>query len=579
LELLGKLNLIATFFSFAAQPLFGSDYSLTNREFLGKRIRIPFHGTLNQSQLAPDQVTQKFQNLSHLNELELIWTDANESGTFMRSGRFYYEGQALCGYGLKLTGFHLADSPSLAKSLILGLVPENMDKIRLIESREVDPTKLVLSFFRQNFSKDFETLDVVDSCLFKNGESLIPAKVVWASIGSSAFKFWVSEESILKVERLAYFAEIEVFPNNIFETQPEMFEVPTIGDGYLTSNLFDVNTHSEPRAYEKSNVFRYSLDDPRFQEASIFTHASHAWDFFTSLGFKGEYVGPVRLNINVLVNGTKNNAIYEPGKLGSKSPPTISVGTGDGKTLSNLATDGDVVTHELAHHLIYRKLTSTVGESLVLHEGLADFLTFAKSGDACLGESICPSDSNVCQLRGQCLRSGENDLVYKSNEYLSMSPHQKSQVLSGLLWDLHKQHHLSLQSLSKVLVKAVDFLREDSDILDFIYAFAMADQLLNQGVMACQLKSVSEARGLLPNPLEIDCKDPSTWPKIEEKKEPEAIKIMIGDGSRDASPVTQAPKKKAGIGFCSLVSSSKSNFAVYWLLILPIFIGRRKSFW
>lgn len=579
MELFRKLNLIATLLSFVAEPLSGSELNLTDREFKGKRIRIPFQGALNQSRFVPDQVTHKFQALSHSDELELLWTDAEESGITTRSGQFYFAGQALCGYGLKLTSVQLANSSPLAKSLILGLIPDNIDKIQLIESGEVDPLKLVLNFFKQNFSKDFETFDVVDSCLFRREESLIQAKVVLASIGSSTFKFWVGAESILKVERLAFFAEIEVFPNNIFETQTETFEVPTKGDGYLTNHLFDVSTHSEPRAFEKSNVFRYFLEDPRFQEASIFTHANQAWDFFTSLGFKDQKIGPIKLNINVLVNGTKNNAIYEPGKFGNKLPPTISVGTGDGQVLSNLATDADVVTHELAHHLIYRKLTSTVGESLVLHEGLADFLTFAKSGDACLGESICPSDSNVCHLKGQCLRSGENDLVYKSIEYQSMSPHQKGQVLSGLLWDLHRKYDSSLQSLSTVLIQAVDFLREDSDLQDFIFAFALADQLLNQGLMACQLKDVSEARGLLPHSLDIDCKDPSTWPKVKDRKQPEVIKIMIGDGSENATQANQATEKKARFGFCSLIGTSKSNFVVYWLLSLPIFIGRRRHLW
>ena len=576
-----KFGLATACMWFATQSLAAKELISSSESFPGTRVRIPFRSSTPAIEDVAGKMTTQFGLTHQRAALELFWQFSNGDGNGVRSGKgqFYFEGQPLCGYGLTLTSLLSKKNSVSSNSLILGLSPDFGDEIRLVESAHFDSTNLIDSYFLRGYSRLYDSLEVVDTCLFKMGDALVPTNVVMASLGSSTFKLWVAQDQILRVEQKAFFAEIAAFPKNRLDSQMEVFDILTHGNGYLTNDFFDVRTHSEDRAFEASNIFKYSIDDLRFHEASIFTHANQAWDFFTSLGFKDDLEGPIHLNINVLVNGTKNNAIYEPGNLSTKAPPTISVGSGDGITLSDLTIDTDVVTHELAHHLIYKKLTSTSGESLILHEGLADFLAFAKSGDACLGESICPVSSKSCRIRGKCLRTGNNELVYGSSEYIGLSPHQKGQVVSGLLWDLHKIKDISLVSISSVLIKAVDFLYEESDLQDFIYAFALADQLLNQGSYSCLLKEVATTRGLLPDGKSIDCHDFSTWPKAKEARDPSSIKVVMSDPPEESQPAKHTDRERVNLGFCSLVATSQSNFAILWLLSLPLILCRRCQFW
>jgi hypothetical protein len=576
-----KFGLVTACMWFATQSIVAKELISSGESFTGARVRIPFRSSIPAIADVAGKMATQFGLTHQSAALELFWQFSGGYSNGIRSGKgqFYFEGQPLCGYGLTLTSLLLKESSVISNSLILGLSPDFGDEIRLVESSHLDSSNLIDTYFLRAYSRLYDSLKVVDSCLFKKGNVLIPTNVVMASMGSSTFKLWVAQDQILRVEKKAFFAEIEAFPQNRLDSQMEVFDISTHGNGYLTNDLFDVRTHSVERAFEVSNVFKYSIDDMRFHEASIFTHANQAWDFFTSLGFKDDLDGPIHLNINVLVNGTKNNAIYEPGNLSTKTPPTISVGSGDGITLSDLTLDTDVVTHELAHHLIYRKLTSTSGESLILHEGLADFLAFAKSGDACLGESICPASSKSCRLRGKCLRTGNNELVYGSSEYMKLSPHQKGQVVSGLLWDLHKMEDISLVGISSVLIKAVDFLYEESDLQDFVYAFALADQLLNQGSYSCLLKEVATTRGLLPDGKSIDCRDFSTWPKAKEARDPSSIKVVMSDPPEESQSAKPTDRERVNLGFCSLVTTSQSNFAILWLLSLPLVLCRRFQFW
>ena len=81
------------------------------------------------------------------------------------------------------------------------------------------------------------------------------------------------------------------------------------------------------------------------------------------------------LDIHARPGGSKNNALYVP-KETETDAAKIMIGNGDGNILKNLPQDREVISHELGHHIIYHHITQTSGESLILHEGLADFFTF-----------------------------------------------------------------------------------------------------------------------------------------------------------------------------------------------------------
>ena len=148
------------------------------------------------------------------------------------------------------------------------------------------------------------------------------------------------------------------------------------------------------------------------------------------------------------------------------------------QVLDNLPKDTDVISHEYGHHVIYKSLKSTRGESLILHEGLADFFVFARTGDGCLGESICPSGSQICEV-DQCLRTADNSLVYGEGLYPHKPAHQKGQLISGYLWDLAQSNDVPLEDLERMVLRAIDLLVSDSGIEHFMLALYNADQELH----------------------------------------------------------------------------------------------------
>ena len=56
--------------------------------------------------------------------------------------------------------------------------------------------------------------------------------------------------------------------------------------------------------------------------------------------------------------------------------------------MENLNNDGDVVVHELGHHILYPYVSDLTGEAILLHEGTADFISYAVFENEDLGESI-----------------------------------------------------------------------------------------------------------------------------------------------------------------------------------------------
>ena len=156
------------------------------------------------------------------------------------------------------------------------------------------------------------------------------------------------------------------------------------------------------------------------------------------------------------------------------------------------------MSHEFSHHVIYKTLTSTSGESLILHEGLADGFVFMRTGNACLGESICPKGSGACIFEGQCLRSGEINLKYQDDNWNAWSRqgHLRGQLISGFVWDLYKGEKLAKDSVSALVFKAISYFRADSGLRDFVLAMFTADRDLFAGANFELIKATAEAHNL-----------------------------------------------------------------------------------
>ena len=160
--------------------------------------------------------------------------------------------------------------------------------------------------------------------------------------------------------------------------------------------------------------------------------------------------------------------------------------------------------YELGHHILYQGLKSIKGESLVLHEGLADYLVFARTNNKCLGETICPEGTIAC-VQKQCLRTADNDLNYEG--VLPRSAHQKGQLFSALMWEIGED--IGQQETAALLHKSLQYLQGSSGYKDFIISLMSADKEVNAGKNACLIQDKLEARGFgnLMSSNSISCTD------------------------------------------------------------------------
>lgn len=284
-----------------------------------------------------------------------------------------------------------------------------------------------------------------------------------------------------------------------------LIDVPLSGlddSGFLRSSNFVMMTpEGRIQPQSQDGVFAAELDDSRFGEISLFANLEKMSEWFGQFKpKKNPGCDPVEIH-PVIPGELNNNGYYQQASL--ISVPGIYMASGDGVGLQNLHTDSDPVSHELGHHYVYRALTEiTDWTSVTIHEGLADFFVFARSGDPCLGETICPAASKICAVRGRCLRSADNELKL-GGPGLPKEPHLRSQVLSGMLWDLGQV--IGLDEMAKITFTAIDYLLPRSDFPTLIKALMLADFELNGGRNSCAIFEEALKRELIGSPSNLNC--------------------------------------------------------------------------
>ena len=590
-------------------------------EFKGSKVRLLGFSrgpSWTKDQSAEVLARERFEGLNSPKGLSLVWKSSSEKSfreslfqeNFQRKEAYFYFGNyKICGFSLTLSRLDQTDLPQSISSngpkptsLVLGSIPVLQPGAQIIGGfprgtealKSLSMSVLSETFLKPSSGQKVEDFKSIGECLFQKKDGLYPSREVLVLVGGSTYRLWLSQDEVFRVERTSFAAEVQSYDRNASGQDLRTYSINTYEDGFLGNDEFQVDTHGIKKAYEVSNEFIYDPSDIRFKEASVFVHANNAMDYYHQLGFRTTSKKKITLHINVLVNGSKNNAIYEPGSFFEKDSPSISIGSGDGLVLKNLTTDADVVSHELAHHMIYQTLTSTVGESLVLHEGLADFFAFARSKDSCLGESICPEKSTACSTYKTCLRSGANDLVYQSEPYVRLPPHQQGQLLSGLLWDLFQKKNQNLDELADTTLQAVKYLNPSSDIQDFLSAFALADQSVNQGKNICAFLDLSQKRGFSLILDHTSCEDIRTWPKIDgssgESADSKKIKQTLPqDPPPTLEPSLEEKNSKKNYGYCSLARDARplslslsrplTRPYLFWILLAPMWVSvlRRRT--
>jgi hypothetical protein len=281
-----------------------------------------------------------------------------------------------------------------------------------------------------------------------------PLKIIFHGLDGSILYVQQDEFALLT-------DKISVYEKNPKDGKMIETDMPLLRDtGYLDSKFFSVfgpkdSSESSSDSLMSKSSTRIRLDNRGITYSAFRPQDTQAFDqlqiyFYAMRSFQwlwekfGLDPDPTKNFVSIYVGGSINgrydNAMYLPSDSGS------AVLIAQNEKLENLARDRDVVSHELAHHIIYRGIKSSAGESGVLHEGTADYLTYAQSLDPYLAESIVPG---APYLR-TALMVGENPSEKLSSK---MTNHAKGQYWSALLWDLGEKvgHDRVIQWISGML--------------------------------------------------------------------------------------------------------------------------------
>ncbi len=406
----------------------------------------------------------------------------------------------------------------------------------------------------------------VRRCYYNLPAGLEPAWDFILRFGEFQYSVQSDESKVLQAmpRHLDATATVQAYSPNILSGTLQNYSIDVTGDGTMTNAYFTTSIYSgAARATSGSNIFSYSGTNTPSSEASAFAYVNSHYDYVASNGYVWSGPKPLTVNVYATIKANVNNALYTP--FDGTSGPHIYVGEGDGVVLRNLAFDTDVVSHELGHHVIYQAVTFIGGESLVLHEGLADFLSFSRTGDACLGESICPPGTTMssCKIsNNQCLRTGNNTLVYQGDTYRSYSsfPHQQGMLISGFLWDLRKNNIIPSDVLIKYVLEAITYLPDKATIKNFMASLYYVDSK-NSKTYFDGINTTAIARGLDASTLAIDLS---------------SLEVEAGAATATAPPAES--KKEKGIFGCGtlgaqsgLQKSTSSSASSLWLLAFAVF--------
>lgn len=317
--------------------------------------------------------------------------------------------------------------------------------------------------------------------------------------GDWPYRIWLGHDGVKELRPMFVAAEGSALVyrhNSVVNKQRESLPLSDLtGDGTLRDRVMNVQvSDAYADVHAADHRFEFAEDSDEFAQTSSFQHAQAHRLWLEGLGLNwpdSERIS-IQVHQNVSPSGLSdpNNAYYSPGSGGR--PSKIVIGDGDGIELKDLALDSDVVSHELGHHVVFNSVTSTKGESMVIHEALADFLVFARSGDPCLAESTCVAGSEACYVRDACLRSAATDLRYGNAAYKALGNklgHRHAQAVSGVLWAImsHKVYSDG-NDAARLVLGAISLLSHDSGLQDLMLALLAADEEqfagLHQGALA-----------------------------------------------------------------------------------------------
>lgn len=474
------------------------------------------------------QFSIKAKNINE-NLFQLI--DRSDFGVYKVD--FYFNKHPICLVSLKAQLKRKAIS-------ILGFEPGT---VTVKGNRPFPQQSVSINILKNNFSA--HSFTKATRCFYPDQGVLNPVWKIDASIKDMPYRFWVDQTKVYKKSKLFFEADhvdakIQAYAINPIDSELEIFTKKVSGFSILENEFITTDTNKEgsgvARAKSDTHEFIYDPSHKNFPEANVFLHADNMLNFFKKLGYSWVGEKPLVLKLHRLISGSKSNALYKPFDASFNNGPSITIGDGDGDDLKNLNLDSDVVSHELGHHIIFQYITETSGDSLLLHEGLSDYFTFAKNNDSCLGESICVVGGGSCYIDGKCLRTANNNLKYDGELYRAISSqHIKSQLISGFLWDLHQK--IDKDKITSLVFDSLKLLVTNTNISQWLAALMIEDHNLHNGENSCTIYDTAVKRGLSSLLDDIDCANLTTisLPVETEKKHSQDDVESETDRSNDRS--------------------------------------------
>ncbi len=274
------------------------------------------------------------------------------------------------------------------------------------------------------------------------------------------------------------------FLENSFEEKVQLRELTSLQStaNFLDGNNFQVfgSTLQDERAQADEKMFSYFPEDEKlFDQVQTYYSLERAKTFFNQ-----HFTDLKTSAIEVYTHSSlDNNAMYLPGDTNNSD--AIYIGTSDDVYMTNLNRDSDVVIHEYSHHIIYHFLQATYGESLILHEGTADFFAYVINNNPNLAESLLPGSGY--------LRTANLDhkrLYDDEKEYLGA--HLLGQFWSAFLWDLYQE--LGPMVITTI-TKSLYYWNKKMTLSDAFLALLHADDDINAGKNHCTILKTAQNRG------------------------------------------------------------------------------------
>ena len=480
--------------------------------------------------------------------------------------------------GIPLCEYHATATVWGNQSQILGNIPTILHSDEVLPFSDIDDAKEDLKQHLEN-SEDITVGDVVGSkCLLIREGLFVSAWKFTFKVGDLPYEAYWDSQGISNLHARYYHAsaKAKIFNQNSLSNEFMTVDLDDLDDsgklnGKYIWTVLPTSSGSTSRALSSNGLFDFSSDPSswEFWETSVYANTDITIDWLIKIGYNMPSE-KVRIVPGISIQGDPNNALYAPTQLGE--PTSIYIGKGDGRILQNLTTDGDVVAHEYGHHIVFQSVSQMGStESIALHEGLADFLTFARTSDACLGESICPSSSrSICS---KCLRSGSNQYGIADRRALA-EPHLQGQIVSGTLWALKTKGNLSGEDVGKLTLTAISMLPANADFEDFGVALirAVAKESSN---LCSQLKEIySERSWDTLVTAEIACSGDNS---IDLNKTVDNGLEFSEETSTNSPDVVsssgESRKTSTKTGPCGVVGSlNKGDTMQHWLILLVLML-------